>query len=30
MDYFGLNNLADLPQLKEILAETNTIGEQAE
>ncbi len=30
MDYFGLNNLADLPQLKEILAETNTIGEQTE
>lgn len=30
MDYFGLNTMADLPQLKEILAESNRIGEQAE
>ena len=29
MDYFGLNSLADLPQLKDVLAESNEIGEQA-
>ncbi|MFM6975229.1 MAG: SMC-Scp complex subunit ScpB [Sphingobacteriaceae bacterium] len=30
MDYFGLNSLADLPQLKDVIAESNEIGEQAE
>lgn len=29
MDYFGLNSLADLPHLKDVLAENNEIGEQA-
>lgn len=29
MDYFGLNSLSDLPQLKDVLAESNEIGEQA-
>lgn len=29
MDYFGLNSLADLPQLKDVLTENNEIGEQA-
>ncbi len=27
MDHFGLNSVADLPKLKEIVAESNTIGE---
>jgi segregation and condensation protein B len=27
MDYFGINSTADLPQLKEMSSETNTIGE---
>ncbi|MCZ4222323.1 SMC-Scp complex subunit ScpB [Pedobacter rhodius] len=30
MDYFGLNNLSQLPQLKDIAKEENTIGEAAE
>ncbi|RNL56480.1 SMC-Scp complex subunit ScpB [Pedobacter jejuensis] len=30
MDYFGLNNLSQLPQLKDIAKEENTIGETAE
>lgn len=30
MDYFGLTHLADLPQLKDFVSETNEIGEQAE
>ncbi|GGI28491.1 SMC-Scp complex subunit ScpB [Pedobacter mendelii] len=30
MDYFGLNNLSQLPQLKDITREENTIGETAE
>lgn len=30
MDYFALNSLADLPQLKELIAENNEIGEKAE
>jgi segregation and condensation protein B len=28
MDYFGLKNIADLPQLKDFITETNEIGEQ--
>ena len=28
MDYFGLKNIADLPQLKDFITETNKIGEQ--
>ena len=28
MDYFGLKNIADLPQLKDFSTETNEIGEQ--
>ena len=27
MDYFGLNSLKDLPQLKEVIAEENAVGE---
>ncbi|PWS30087.1 SMC-Scp complex subunit ScpB [Pedobacter paludis] len=30
MDYFGLNNLTQLPQLKDIAKEENTVGENAE
>lgn len=30
MDYFGLNNLTQLPQLKDIAREENTIGEATE
>jgi len=30
MDYFGLKSLADLPQLKDLVAESNEIGEQSE
>jgi len=30
MDYFALNNLSQLPQLKDITREENTIGETAE
>jgi segregation and condensation protein B len=30
MDYFGLNSLEELPELREILPEENTIGEAAE
>lgn len=30
MDYFGLNSLEELPELREILPEDNTIGEAAE
>jgi len=30
MDYFSLNNLSQLPQLKDINSEENTIGEAAE
>ena len=30
MDYFGLNNLSQLPQLKDITRAENTIGENAE
>jgi hypothetical protein len=26
MDYFGINTAADLPQLKDLAAETNDIG----
>lgn len=29
MDYFGLKSLADLPQLKDVLTETNEIGEHS-
>ncbi len=28
MDYFGLKNLADLPQMKDFISEVNEIGEQ--
>lgn len=30
MDYFGINNLNELPQLKEITTDTSTIGQQSE
>jgi len=30
MDYFGLKNLADLPQLKDIMSSENEIGEPSE
>lgn len=30
MDYFGLKNLSDLPQLKDFVSENNEIGEQSE
>jgi segregation and condensation protein B len=30
MDYFGLNNLSELPQIKEIMDNSVTIGEQTE
>jgi segregation and condensation protein B len=30
MDYFGINNLAELPQLKELTTEDSAVGEQAE
>ncbi len=30
MDYFGINSLSELPQLKEINTEENTIGEASE
>lgn len=30
MDYFGLNNLNQLPQLKDIVKEENTVGENVE
>ena len=30
MDYFGINNITELPQLKEITDNSNTIGEQVE
>ena len=30
MDYFGINDMKQLPQLKELGAESSTIGEQAE
>lgn len=30
MDYFGINDIAELPQLKEITDNSSTIGEQAE
>jgi len=30
MDYFGLNNLTQLPQLKDIAREENTVGESIE
>ena len=30
MDYFGINSTSDLPQLADIQAESNTIGEQKE
>ncbi|SDF63549.1 segregation and condensation protein B [Pedobacter terrae] len=30
MDYFGLNNLNQLPQLKDIVKEENSVGENAE
>lgn len=30
MDYFGINHLGELPQLKEILAEENAIGDSSE
>jgi len=30
MDYFGLNSLEELPELREILPEENTIGDAAE
>lgn len=28
MDYFGINTIADLPQLKDLASETNEIGDQ--
>lgn len=30
MDYFGINSTTDLPQLNELLPESNTIGDQSE
>ncbi|ARS37083.1 SMC-Scp complex subunit ScpB [Pontibacter actiniarum] len=30
MDYFGINHLKDLPQLKDFVTEENTIGESAD
>jgi segregation and condensation protein B len=30
MDYFGINSIKDLPQIKEFTESTSTIGEQAE
>ena len=30
MDYFGINSIADLPQLKEVVADSNEIGSIAE
>jgi len=30
MDYFGLNNLSQLPQLKDLVKEENTVGENVE
>lgn len=30
MDYFGINSTNDLPQINELIAENNTIGEQTE
>jgi segregation and condensation protein B len=30
MDYFGINDIAELPQLKEITDNSSAIGEQSE
>lgn len=30
MDYFGINSTSDLPQLADLQAESNTVGEQAD
>ncbi|QXV64918.1 SMC-Scp complex subunit ScpB [Mucilaginibacter sp. 21P] len=30
MDYFGINNISELPQLKDVSSEESSIGEQAE
>jgi segregation and condensation protein B len=30
MDYFGVNDISDLPQIKELTNDTNTIGEASE
>lgn len=30
MDYFGINSISELPQMKELVTETDSIGDQAE